>query len=308
MVDILKGAISDLEGSYAVNPISMSEQLLKNPYHGGIITIPYSESFDFQKGNSESVMTKSIPFHMGSNFSFRLNNTWSTMVPEGVTDFLDNISNLYNFTQKENNQISWQSQMMQTAVWKKSDKPQFKIDTTFISTSRSINPTKIITALAAGALPGTDSELGEKIVARINSVAEQAAKIFHQEPKKLDKNMEAAIRKMGMVAPFGYNPTWENGGELKNKCSISIGKWFRATNLIISSIDNIEFSKEVVAPYLGDDSVKRKVEGPTLYDNDNGYPLYAKCSITFEPYRPISAKEFSEYFINSSGIKLNIGL
>lgn len=69
-------------------------------------------------------------------------------------------------------------------------------------------------------------------------------------------------------APLGYKI---NGS---GTLALSIGRWFRATNLVTINT-NLVPSKEV---------------------NVNGIPLVVSGSVTLEPFRGITFKEFSDYF------------
>lgn len=69
-------------------------------------------------------------------------------------------------------------------------------------------------------------------------------------------------KKAGLVveAPLGYTGHFNSPG---GTVSVYIGKWFRAWNQIVTSV-NVEFSKEVIS---------------------DGTPLYARCDFHFEPWR-----------------------
>lgn len=75
-----------------------------------------------------------------------------------------------------------------------------------------------------------------------------------------------------LTAPGGYKIT--DDGNAEGTWIVSVGNWFRATGLILRSA-NFTHSKAVV----GDDT-----------------PLYATGTLTFEPYRAITASEFRAWF------------
>lgn len=73
-------------------------------------------------------------------------------------------------------------------------------------------------------------------------------------------------------APLGYSSKDNNNG----KFTISIGKWFQGTKMVIENI-SFTYGKEL---------------------NRNGKPIYANGAITFRPYKMISYKQFVSYFRN----------
>jgi len=79
-------------------------------------------------------------------------------------------------------------------------------------------------------------------------------------------------------APLGYKIGNLKGQSLRpsGTLSIQIGEWFRATNVVMVS-ENFTFSKEV---------------------NINGQPLFATGSITLEPFKAVTYKEYQDYFID----------
>jgi len=76
-----------------------------------------------------------------------------------------------------------------------------------------------------------------------------------------------------LTAPYGYAVDAE-GNVKSGTISVQIGQWFYARNQILRSVD-VQFSKEVL---------------------NNGLPLYASVTITFEPYRLPNADEILRYF------------
>lgn len=85
-------------------------------------------------------------------------------------------------------------------------------------------------------------------------------------------------------APLGYNPLTGAG-----TFSVQLGTWFRARNQVMKSV-NFTFSQEMV-PLNGDAGFVNATKFA---------PLYAKGSITFEPYRDITYSDFAGYFIRTS--------
>jgi len=75
--------------------------------------------------------------------------------------------------------------------------------------------------------------------------------------------------------PMGYRASVDkkNRLTLKNSISVQIGRWFKATEQVITSV-NHEFSNEVTSA---------------------GTPLFVEVSISFMPFRAISASEAANY-------------
>jgi hypothetical protein len=77
-------------------------------------------------------------------------------------------------------------------------------------------------------------------------------------------------KKLGVFeAPLGYNP-----GNAAGTLNLTIGKWFRARNLVMRSA-NFTYSRVCLK---------------------SGKPLYALGSVTLEPYQAITYGEFRSYF------------
>ena len=108
-----------------------------------------------------------------------------------------------------------------------------------------------------------------------------------------------------MVAPLHYGivkdeDTGRPFAPAKNTTlTLQVGDYFRATELLVQSINNISFSKEVIAPRTHN----RKSAGdlydntiPVEYEGIAGFPLYAKCSITFIPAQMMTKERFESYF------------
>lgn len=126
--------------------------------------------------------------------------------------------------------------------------------------------------------------------------------------KDLGNKAVDAIKESVMMAPLYYQAVYDESSHNvkinKGTISLSIGKWFKADNLICTEISNIKFSKEVIAPqpkWLG---TIRSSSISTLTKNDNnnwGFPLYATCTLTLRPCTIINYEDFCRYFIQSSG-------
>lgn len=79
-----------------------------------------------------------------------------------------------------------------------------------------------------------------------------------------------------LTPPGGYLP--QGKSEAQGTWTLEIGKWFRATNLILVDC-SVEFSQT-----------------PTI----DGSPLYATGSLIVQPYRLVSDKEFLAYFLDTA--------
>jgi hypothetical protein len=88
--------------------------------------------------------------------------------------------------------------------------------------------------------------------------------------------------------------------------TLQIGKWFKASKLLVEDISNIEFSKEIIAPFpVWGHHYDEEAAGFTVYNGTRrmnesnlewGFPLYTKCTITLRPVTLITIDEFLEYF------------
>ncbi len=123
-----------------------------------------------------------------------------------------------------------------TLAWMQSKKPQFTLDLIFVATESSG--------------PNSDPR------------------------KNMIKLLEGTFPTEGgggtvMHPPWGYKKTSDSG-----KITVTIGKWFKAVNQVLTSVD-FDISTQVVK---------------------NGVPLYCQGSISFEPYQDIFATEIASYF------------
>lgn len=75
-----------------------------------------------------------------------------------------------------------------------------------------------------------------------------------------------------LKAPLDYAP---QGDRARGTITVAVGKWFRATGQIMKNV-SFSFSKQSV---------------------QNGTPLYAHGSITFEPFRAVTIADISGYIL-----------
>ena len=90
---------------------------------------------------------------------------------------------------------------------------------------------------------------------------------------------------LSVDAPLGYS-TDPSGKNATGTFAIQLGSWFRATRQVMTSV-SFTYSQEMI-PLDG------TVNGtePTKFA-----PLFARGSISFQPYRDITYKEFQGYFL-----------
>lgn len=84
-------------------------------------------------------------------------------------------------------------------------------------------------------------------------------------------------------APFGYSV--DGKGNASGTFAVQLGQWFRATRQVMTSV-SFTYSQEMV-PLNGSPT-----QEPTQFA-----PLFARGSISFEPYRDITFREFQGYFL-----------
>ena len=313
-----KAATFPFYESYISQPDTLADEVLINDTQGGSLTLPV-------KSGGVSV-AYTIPFYMTDNFSFSLGNNWSELVNMDAVKAINDFINLAG-TMNGNTQVTLQSRQMMSATWTGSEIPEFSINTMFVCTQRQYNPVKIIKALAATCLPlelddasapealkslrdgGAEviSNLGTGIGSVVSNFGNTGKNIGDGLSKSMNK-ISNLVKKAGMAAPLGYGLTLDEQDGLTplpgTTLSLRIGNWFNASELIVKSIGNIEFSKEVVAPvnYENKNYGNDSYIGNLLYgSSEYGFPLYARCTITLRPITYITPKEFNNYFVSTQG-------
>lgn len=99
------------------------------------------------------------------------------------------------------------------------------------------------------------------------------------EQGKIVSNM---LSNISLAAPLNYGlmMSSEQGRTLAplegTTYTLNIGKWFLATDLLVSNISPVVYSKEVTP---------------------DGVPLFCTMTVSFRPYKMISYAEFSDYFL-----------
>ena len=307
--------------AYINDPRMISEIILNNEVLGGTLTFPV-----ISEDETEEPKIYTIPFYLEENFSFSLGNEWKPLIDASLTSFFSQMYNLSAFANGEG-QLSMINQQMQAASWQGSQTPEFQITTTFVATRRDYNPTKIIKALAATCLPLKPStKYNPTFTKNRDKLADGTTKYSAQFGDKITEAgfselgstitssgefIATAIKNTGLAAPLYYSAKFGKDSvdaPQHSTVTLRVGKWFMAQKLLVKSISNIQFSKEVVAPppdfayhYKEEDSkisVLNNIKNVGQKDEvEWGFPLYAKCTITLTPITMITASEFQSYFI-----------
>ncbi len=134
-------------------------------------------------------------------------------------------------------------------VWNSSDKPQFTIEYKLYNLSSDIADGP------KGALEQAKN-LQKGVLPELGSPAPGRKGIFFK-------------------APLGYKFVNKTGSGVKGTVSLEVGKWFKASNLIVKSTN---FT-------------------PSIQVMKCGKPLYVTGSVTLEPYQLVSYKEFMGWFL-----------
>ena len=309
----IAGTNTDLTNQMVPRPKVLAEKILKSKTVSCSITLPDP----IWTKNSITSNTITIPFYMTEDFGFSLGNTWKPMIDqenamETFKFFLDSMSMF-----SEHTQVSLQSQMMSSVSWKGSTFSGFNLgNCLFVSTNRNIDPSELIYKLCLSCLPikvkdfqGAEPpalKLGRTVAKAGASLVGGLANLFTLDNFKdaVDKgvqNSQEMLEDVGMVAPYGFGLTKENGSTVKpingTTVTFNVGDWFCAGDLVIENIDGIKFSKELIAPARMDNTKsKNDLYDPTAQGTNYGYPLYASCSIKLKPYCMIDVSMFRKYF------------
>ena len=305
-----------LDDSLIPNPIMYAERILNSPAVNGRLTFP------IQKHTLERTdcIIVTVPIYMSNDFSLgTFSNKWENL---WNTDFLNTFTDFTNAlaTMKEETQISMQSENMSAKVWKGSDYNGFSIDVLFVATRRTINPARIIRELVATVLPSRLQDEDQTTGKTLNtakdvfkSVVTGSGNFFHFINDNLFRSNETIsqgitdsvdyinnnISSVGLTAPLYY------GLKMKDKLmvpldnttlTLDVGEYLTIDQLIVNSVSNITFSKEIIAPPAQD----RKSPN-SLYDNspkgdDRNYPLWAKCTLNLIPYGMVTKEKFDKWF------------
>ena len=322
----------DLGTEWYPHPKVLAEKVLKCNVSTCSLTIPDIISHDTKTGATTcNVVT--LPFYIEEDFGFSLANNWEQACNLNDNAFL-NLINSSNMIGGQT-QISLQSEIMSTKIWKGSTFEPFTLNCLFVCTNRRVNPLDAVKLLAATCLPtaitsGDPStnkafdgmkKLGETGVDILQNIATLATKGFGSLTKKdtsdfqngvnaLGGTLKKSIATLGMRAPLEYGVQIDQdetsytaiSPKKYTTVSMRIGNYFRASDLLVQSVGSVKLSKEVIAP-----PITRKSKN-SLYDNtaatsDYGFPLYAKCTVTLIPFSMVTKQKFESYI--QSNTKLN---
>ena len=315
MYEPFKKRAVDLSSVLIPNPIMYAERILNSPAINGRLTFPIQMH---TTERTECIVT-TVPLYLSNDFSLgtfsnKWENLWNMDFFNTVTQFTNGLA---SYTGQS--QVSMQSHNMSAKVWSGSDYNGFSIDVLFVATRRTINPAKIIIELVSSALPsklnrgdnttaqgvdlvknGVTSLVsgGGKFAKDINNALFQS-ETFNKYTDKTVDFINKNIDDVGLIAPLYYGLKMEDGVMVplnNTTLTLDIGEYLTIDNLIVNSVSNVTFSKEIIAPPAQTTSSPN-----SLYDNrpkgdDEGYPLWAKCTLNLMPYALVTKKDFQSWF------------
>lgn len=315
--DILTGKIENLGDSFNKNPKIFAEKILKSNAVSASITMPIQMLSN--DGNAVLSKTITIPFYMKDDFSVgSISNNWEDLVDMNFANDFTKLLNVGSFF-AGGAQITMQSEAMSLKSWKGSSYDGFSVNCLFLATNRAINPTKIIRTLAASALPtklkGDNTTLGENvktsfknivstgsdlIASGIRGFSEKAADMVTQGTQTANR----FIDDLGMVAPLHYGIKVEMDntdgiptGPIPNTTlTLQVGEYFCASELLVKSIGNITFSKEIIAPKPDFTQKGTDLYNPDSNETNHSFPLWGSCTVSFIPCSMMTKDKFEGYF------------
>lgn len=317
---ISKGTDTNITDMLLKEPKVLAEHILKRPTISCSLTMPdpvWTE--DSLTGN-----TVTIPFYMTQDFSFGIGNEWTQFAdPSG---FLGPLKTAFDTLGAFNgqSQLTMQSQAMSTAVWKGSTFEGFNLNGVIVCTNRQIDPSALIFKLCKSCLPikrhkfeggaVAGTETLEALAKGTNNLVGSLLNMFTLQSFKdqVDSYVDKAnefVEDLGMVAPHGYGvqiDNQNNGSKLVSPlpgttCTLTIGDWFQAENLIVDKISSITFSKEVIAPPTSNSNKRNNdIYSSNATDTPSGFPLYATFTISLKPYCMVDLEMFQKYFITAN--------
>jgi hypothetical protein len=232
-----------------------------------------------------------------AEFGFSGSNSWGNIMPLSNLSKLMGINSMLNpiMMAVGGSQVSLESLWQTSASWQGSQKPEFTIDLLFVATNRHLDPRVPVYHLLRGTFPSGELDQSNAAVkgytSIINGITDIAANIVGVIGDGLDSvfggkgNTGTTISNqiksskstsLGQIAPYGFGLDMYKPKD-NTTCTLSVGRWFRAPELVINSV-NPMFSKEVTK---------------------DGFPLYARCSVTLAPYRMVTAEEVKQWFVGA---------
>lgn len=322
---VLKGGISKTD--YKTSPANIGVagnleyvKMLRNPALTVKITAPNPNRIP-----NKGVITAAL----ASDFGFSLGNKWTSLVPMSSLPLVGDIGQgvagvataLVGATQ-----LSIESLWMTSASWTGSKVPIFPVKLAFLKYSANVDLIQTMLDIAEGTLSpdisydpnqagdaaelvaGVQGVVSDVTTGFVNLVSSTGAGISNfvsgesDSPEqwlakhKIVQNVGNALKhssQWAVGAPCNYGLQVNedvDGSAFKPKpyttFALRIGNWFEANQLLIDDV-SISFSKET---------------------SPDGTPLILYMDVTFRPYRNITFKEFSKYFVTvkSSGNKNSV--
>ncbi len=323
---------NNLRDSLIVNPKTLAEKILKKEAVTCSITLPVQEH-DSTTG-STSYVTTTIPFYMENDFSLgTFSSDWKDLYSMEQNMFNDLVN--YKAMWDGEAQISLQSYGMTNKVWRGSTFGGFSIPCLFVSTRRTLNPTNLVKQLLSTVLPSrlSSGQASDPSTAQVvanskevlNTVIDGSADFanyvgsgissvsdnfdtatWQDNVSKAAESAKNFVDEIGLVAPLRYGLKTISGSTSLQPldgttCTLQIGNYFRASELLMAKVSGISFSKEIIAPIS---SLNGRKSGD-VYDNsaigtDSGYPLYAKCMLELIPTAMVHLEKLNSYFMTSN--------
>ena len=310
----------DYRNTLYKDPKVIAEKVLKTSVSTCTLTIPLPHP------SGAGVRTTTIPFYMREDFSFGLANQWTQFIGNTDNVFLDLINAVAIFSGET--QVSAQSEVMATKVWKGSTFDPFSLNCVIVATNRNVNPVKILRDICSTCLPTklTDQKHCATALQNVKSLAtglvdlgETAINSFGSENAswktavtKTSNQIQQAIRSVGMVAPLNYGVLLSEGVDdagqttfsaihpLQNTTvSMTVGNYFRAYNLLVESISGVRISKECISPPTNYINNFTNLYNSKPVSQDYGFPLYVEFTIRLVPFSLVDKDTFNSYFVDT---------
>lgn len=199
------------------DPKIFAERILKSETVTCSITLPVQQHVQ-QDGNWKTTcITTTIPFYMSSDFSVGdLSNDWQDLVNIQDNVFAQFLNATGAFSGES--QVTLQSEAMSSQVWKGSRYGGFSVECLFVSTRRTINPTKIIRMLAAASLPTVLEDSSDQTTAKALGFAKQIGGALIEGGRRIaNYAIDGASAVMGgLNNTLGTNVTIDSQGAKNN--------------------------------------------------------------------------------------------
>lgn len=324
---------TNLADTLIQDPKMFAEKILKNSAVTCSVTLPVQEHKKEGDKYKTTCVTTTIPFYTTSDFSLgTLTNKWNSLLNSDLTSLVDILNKVGAV--RGRSQVTMQSELLSSKVWGGTDFSGFSVDCVFVATRRTLNPTIPIRMLASAALPSklasddytagegaqvlkdAGVKLADGIASIGNKIGDAIGGDFGQGCKDAVTTTcdmaKEGIKDLGMVAPLHYGLDWADGKGKPIKhttLTLQVGDWFRASELLLQNISNIQFSKEVIAPPVENGVGSRgDYKAGDMYFNfpigdDHSFPLWGRCTLSFIPVSLMHLDKFRGYFIDHASNK-----